>query len=62
MNHPKLTIAILCVVLIFTGVLLRNWIPLSLDIQHDVGMIVLGFGLAVLFKIIVIPARANGEK
>jgi hypothetical protein len=62
MKQSILTIVILCIALIFTGGILRNWIPLSIHWQHDVGMISFYLGLFGLVKIIITSIRSNIEK
>jgi len=62
MKQPRLAIATLCIVLIFTGGILRNWIPLSLDWQHDIGQISIIIGVIGLFRPIIKPSIDKSEK
>lgn len=62
MKRPNLAIATFCIVLIFTGGILRNWIPLSLDWQHDIGQISILLGVIGLVKIIIKPVRDKSDK
>jgi hypothetical protein len=52
MKRSKLSIAILCIALMFTGAILRNLIPLTPDWQHDIGMIAIFTGVIGLVRII----------
>ena len=62
MKQPGLSIATLCIALIFTGAILRNLIPLTLDWQQDIGMISIIIGSIGLFRIIFKPIRVKSEK
>lgn len=62
MKQPRPSIAILCIALIITGAILRNLIPLTLDWQHDIGMISILVGFIGLARIIIKPVRIKSEK
>lgn len=62
MKNPKLAVAILCIGLILEGAILRNLIPLSLDWQHDIGMISILVGFISLSRLIIKPFNVKSEK
>jgi hypothetical protein len=62
MIRPKLAIAILCVMLIFTGLILNDKITLSLDWQHDIGMFLIFMGSFWLFDTIFRIFKIKSEK
>ena len=62
MKQPRRSIATLCIALIFTGAILKNLIPLTLDWQHDIGMISILVGFIGLFRIIIKPVRVKSEE
>jgi len=62
MKQSRPSIATLCIALIFTGAILRNLIPLTLDWQHDIGMISILVGFIGLVRIIFKRVSVKSEK
>lgn len=62
MKHPRRSIAILSIALIFTGAILRDLIPLSPDWQSDIGLILMMVGIIALIRLIPKPLRVKSEQ